>query len=108
SPTWSHRTLREVVGARLAGAERVAVLDLHTGLGEWGALELITHEVPGSAAFDRSHAWWGEKVASTEGPEPTSVSASLSGEWMPALQQWLAPAEVTGVALEWGTVDSIA
>jgi hypothetical protein len=37
-----------------------------------------------------------------------SVSASLSGEWMPAVQRWLAPIEVTGVALEWGTVDGIA
>jgi hypothetical protein len=36
-----------------------------------------------------------------------SVSASLTGEWIPAVQRWLAPAEVTGVALEWGTTDGI-
>jgi hypothetical protein len=105
-PVRSHHLLHHLVDAQLARAERVALLDLHTGLGERGEVELISHELPDSEAFARSRRWWGERVISTEAEG--SVSASLSGEWMPAVQRWLAPIEVTGVALEWGTVDGIA
>lgn len=104
-PVWAHRTLREWAVRSLADADRVALLDLHTGLGEWGDVELITWELPGSEGYERSVRWWGEKVASTEAGE--SVSARLTGEWMPAVQRWLAPVEVTGACLEWGTIDSI-
>lgn len=104
-PVRSHRVMRELVETRLAGADRVILLDLHTGLGEWGEVELITSEPPGSPAFERARAWWGDQVASTS--DGGSVSAPLAGEWMTAAQEWLQPAEVTAVALEWGTVDSV-
>ena len=107
-PTRSHRVMRELVETRLGGARRIAMLDLHTGLGEWGEVELITHEQPGTAGYDRAVAWWGERVASNGDGVGESVSAELNGEWMAAAQQWLAPAEVTAVALEWGTIDSIS
>jgi predicted deacylase len=106
APVRSQEILRDVVTSHLTGAERVAVLDLHTGLGKWGEVELITHELPGSEAYDRSVSWWGGRVASTEGGG--SVSAALHGEWMPAAAELIGPAEVTAVALEWGTVDSIS
>jgi hypothetical protein len=104
-PVRSHHLLRTLVETLLAHAARVAILDLHTGLGERGTVELITHELPGTEAFERSRRWWGDRVVSSESGE--SVSASLTGEWIPAVQRWLAPAEVTGVALEWGTTDGI-
>lgn len=104
-PVWGHRTLRDWVVRRLADASRVVLLDLHTGLGERGALELISWEVPGSEGYERSVRWWGDKVASSETGD--SVSAPLQGEWMPAVQRWLAPVEVTGACLEWGTIDAV-
>ena len=104
-PVRSHRLLRELVRTRLFGARRVVFLDLHTGLGERAEVELITHEVPGSPDYERAVAWWGDRVASNTAGD--SVSAELSGLWLEAAQAWLAPIEVTGVALEWGTVDAI-
>ncbi|MCU1357888.1 MAG: hypothetical protein JWM89_3306 [Acidimicrobiales bacterium] len=104
-PVRSHRIMRAFVEDRLTGADRVVMLDLHTGLGAWGEVELITNEAPGSEPFERAKAWWGDRVASNGGGD--SVSAELNGEWMAAVTKWLEPAEVSAVALEWGTVDSI-
>lgn len=104
-PVRSHRTMRAIVESRIAGARQVVILDLHTGLGAWGEVELITDEPPGSPGYERAVEWWGPRVASNGGGD--SISAELSGEWMAAATRWLAPAEVSAVALEWGTVDSI-
>jgi hypothetical protein len=104
-PSWSHRRMLDFATDRLGDADRVVLLDLHTGLGERGEVELITHEQPGPEAYDRSVRWWGDRVASTESGD--SISARLCGEWMPGLQRALTPVEVTGTALEWGTVDSV-
>jgi hypothetical protein len=68
-PVWSHRWLRGWAAEALTAAERLRIVDLHTGLGPWGVGELIT-----------------------------SVAAASQ----------LAPgAEVTGVGLEFGTVDPV-
>lgn len=104
-PARSQLVMREIVEHHLGTAARVAILDLHTGLGHWGEVELISHEVPGTPAYDRAVAWWGERVASNASGD--SVSASLDGQWMEAAGEWLAPREVTSIALEWGTVDSV-
>ena len=37
-----------------------------------------------------------------------SVSAELVGDWLARVDDWLAPAEVTAAALEYGTVDTIS
>jgi hypothetical protein len=103
-PVASHRIMRAFVEERLSAARRVVILDLHTGLGEWGEVELISGEPPDSESFARARSWWGERVAS-EGAD--SVSAELSGEWMAAATRWLGSAEVSAIALEWGTVDVI-
>ena len=104
-PVRSQEVMREIIESRLADAERVVVLDLHTGIGPRGEVELITHEVPGTPGHDRAVAWWGERVASNAAGD--SVSASIDGQWMAAAQEWLAPREVTSIALEWGTVDTV-
>ena len=39
--------------------------------------------------------------------EGTSVSADVSGDVLDALDEWLEVPEVTGVAIEWGTVDIV-
>ena len=104
-PAWSQLTMRQIVTDELSSSRRVAILDLHTGLGEKGALEIITHEHPDTDDYRRAKAWFGDRVGSTSGGD--SVSARLDGEWMPLVTGWLAPRQVTAVALEWGTVDTV-
>lgn len=44
--SWTVANLSDTVARHGAGAERLAIADLHTGLGGYGALEVIRKEVP--------------------------------------------------------------
>ena len=101
-PAWSHRWLREWSAARFAAAQRVAIIDLHTGLGPWGHGELISSEASGSATFARQSEWWHDVKAFDQ-----SVSAVLEGDWLAAAPGFVPHAEVTGITIEYGTVDPI-
>ncbi len=103
-PTWSNDWLRSFCADRLGGVERLAVIDLHTGLGPRGHGELISSEHPGSTAYGRQKAWW-DGVISLH--EAGSVSAELVGEWIADLGSMVPAAEITAIAIEYGTVDSI-
>jgi hypothetical protein len=105
-PVWSQRTLAAVAREHLAGAERVAILDLHTGLGDYGASELIAGH-PRDGGERRLAAWYGEGGYAIPATGD-SVSADVQGDVLDALDAWLPDAEVTGVAIEWGTVDIVA
>ncbi len=50
-PVWSHRALVSMCDEVLAGRDRVAIIDLHTGLGPWGVGELISSDGPDDAAL---------------------------------------------------------
>ena len=104
-PVWSHRWLVEHIDDLVGTAQQVAVVDLHTGLGPWGHGELISHEGRGAAGYDRGTAWWGDVRSMLDGE---SVSANLSGDWLGALDRLIPSAEVTAVALEFGTVDTVS
>jgi Protein of unknown function (DUF2817) len=102
-PVWSQRTLESIARTTLTGAERTAIVDLHTGLGPFGVGELIASH-PDQGGKDRLGSWYGEYTVPSEG---TSVSADVSGDVLDALDVWVESPEVTGVAIEWGTVDII-
>ncbi|BAN03759.1 DUF2817 domain-containing protein [Ilumatobacter coccineus] len=101
-PVWSHRWLDEHFPAIVGSAKHLGVIDLHTGLGDWGHGELIAHESKGEPGYERGTAWWGDIRSMHDGE---SVSASLSGDWLATLDDRVPDAEVTAVALEFGTVD---
>ncbi|MEK7426162.1 MAG: M14 family metallopeptidase [Actinomycetota bacterium] len=104
-PVWSHRWLRGWTSAALRRAKRVVIIDLHTGLGPWGHGELISSASATSPGFARAAAMWSGVRSMTDGD---SVSSQLAGDWL-AIADDLAPqAEVTAIALEYGTVDAIS
>jgi len=102
-PTWSRRTQETIVRAFLSRAERVGIIDYHTGLGPWGLGEQIVPVARDSAGFARAARWFGGAVTSPSGG--TSTSADLSGDGLSAASALLPHAEVTGMALEVGTKD---
>lgn len=102
-PTWSNHWLSNFLG-ELGPRRRVAVLDLHTGIGPSGHCELISCDPPDSAEFGRQSDWWGTVTSMLDG---SSVSAELEGNWQAMLPSLLDADETTAVALEYGTVDGI-
>jgi hypothetical protein len=101
--TWSRLTLTAIFGERLGQARQVGVLDYHTGLGPEGFGEPMVSAAPDTAEYARALAWYGAAITSIEGGN--SSSAKLTGDWLDATPALLPHAEVTGMALEYGTVD---
>ncbi len=99
--SWSAKMLRDVIKEHLSSVKKLIVIDFHTGLGEPGAAEMITEDVPGSAAYKRQKAIWGARVKSSEAGE--SLSAPLTGTIDKAFAQWMPKVEMTFAALECGT-----
>lgn len=102
---WSQNWLRTWAASELANVKRLAILDLHTGLGDWGTAQLIGANTPDSAEHQRASDWYGEVVAM--GGED-SVSAYLAGDWLRGVLDIVTNAEVTAVAIEYGTIDPIS
>jgi hypothetical protein len=101
SATWSRRAQSDALRQHLENAGKVAVIDYHTGLGPWGYGEQILTDRRGSEAFARASAWWGAAITSPA--DGTSTSADITGDNLGALAELLPHAEVTGMALEFGT-----
>ncbi len=100
-PVWSNRTIRAIAREELGRARRIGIIDFHTGLGPFGHGELICAVPPGSKSFDRAKAWFGDEMTSPE--SGTSTSAIVVGVMTDAFAQELPDAEVTMIALEYGT-----
>lgn len=101
APTWSHRTLVEVLRHYLGKTEKVAVVDFHTGLGPYGYGEPISIAAPDSPEGRRAVAWYGGEVTFTS--TGTSTSAVINGSNDSGVKRILPQAEVTMIALEFGT-----
>ena len=99
--SWSAEMLEDVFREELAGVERLVAIDFHTGLGETGAAEMITEDLPGSPAYARAKKMWGDYVRSSEAGE--SLSAPLTGTVDSAIAKWMDGRELTFAALEVGT-----
>ena len=100
-PTRSNRTVRATARDELSRAQRVAGIDFHTGLGPFGHGELICTVPPSAKSFARAKAWYGDEMTSPEGG--TSTSAVVVGCMTDAFPQELPDAEVTSIAIEYGT-----
>ena len=100
--SWSSAMLKDVLREELRDVQRLIVIDFHTGLGPHGYGEMISEDLPGSAAYARAKAMWGERVRSSEAGE--SVSAPLTGTIDTAFATWIGNRELTFAALEMGTL----
>lgn len=103
APTWSNRTLRQVLQKHAQQAAKLAWIDLHTGLGPNGHGERIFAGRDDAAAYARANAWWGGETAVTSIYDGSSTSALLTGLNWEVIYDECPYAEYTGIALEYGT-----
>ncbi|MBO9644197.1 MAG: M14 family metallopeptidase [Pseudacidovorax sp.] len=105
APTWSQRTVRQVLRQHAGRARRVAWIDIHTGLGPSGLGERIFAGRDDPAAYARATAWWGGGGATpvTSIYDGSSASALLTGLMWNSIYEECPQAEFTGIAMEYGT-----
>ena len=102
APTWSRQVLESIFREKLTQARRVAVVDYHTGLGPYGHGERICVHPPGSPGLQRAARWYQGDITSPA--LGTSTSSELSGVNEIGMAETLPEAELTCIALEYGTL----
>ncbi len=100
--TWSRGAMVRILRDNLGGAARVAVVDYHTGLGPRGHGERICVHKPDNDGLARAKDWYNDDVASPY--LGTSVSTELHGVNTLGMEEALPGAELTAVAIEYGTI----
>ena len=91
SSTWSNMTVRSIIRRYLTRADRVIVVDIHTGLGKYGSAEVILNVPDDSPEYQRAVAIWGRELTKTT-VTGKSVSPHLEASLKLALPEIL-PAE---------------
>jgi hypothetical protein len=105
APTQSRRVWEGIMASYVDGRERAFLLDIHTGLGQSGTSELISHLPPASEGFRRMSPWFGGRLTSTAGGD--SVSAQVQGTLTAAFDRAMA-GRGHAIGLEFGTRPPLA
>ncbi|MEH3118354.1 MAG: M14 family metallopeptidase [Methylorubrum populi] len=105
TPAWSRGVLTRILVDQLADARQVAIIDFHTGLGRNGATEKMISAPQGSERTIRADQWFGGGITPVGGA--SSSSASIEGDLMRSVPELIPHAEVSAVALEFGTKPSL-
>jgi hypothetical protein len=106
APTWSNTTLRKVLKKYAQRCQRLAWIDLHTGLGPSGLGERIFACRDDDVAYQRAVRWWDPKGETpiTSIYKGSSSSAFLTGLMWQSVYEEAPQAEYTAIAMEYGTV----
>jgi hypothetical protein len=98
---WSNRTLQVIVKKHLSMASRVILIDFHTGLGEYGAAEVITQIKPDTPMYIWIQNCWEAPITNPNVGD--AVSSPIRGSLKLGFEKLLPNAEVIAVSLEFGT-----
>jgi hypothetical protein len=60
-PAHGRRVVETLIADYRLGEKRLGVIDVHTGLGEWGNGEIICDHQPGSDGADTARRWYGAR-----------------------------------------------
>lgn len=101
---WSRRTLETVLRTHLAGTQKLGFIDWHTGLGQPGQPFFLCFNAYRDAQWERACDWWGrDRIETKEGYQGAERPA-YSGLVFQGVQQLMAPGEMTGAVIEFGTL----
>lgn len=104
-PVWSNTVWRSILQTHAQNAKRLAVLDIHSGLGARGACELICGARPGSREHQLARHWFGEDLVF---PGSTSTAPEAKGYMGDSIAQTLPAVEGALVVAEFGTLEFAA
>jgi hypothetical protein len=99
---WSNRTLETIVNETLSGAEKVAFIDWHTGIGDYGKPFFLCFNPAGSELFARACDWWGKE--NVDGVRPHGMERpNYTGLVFHGVQRFLGNRQMCGAVIEFGT-----
>jgi len=99
---WSNRTLETIVTETLADAEKVAFIDWHTGIGDYGKPFFLCFNDEGGALFQRACDWWGKD--NVDGVKPHGMERpKYTGLVFNGVQRFLGNRDMCGAVIEFGT-----
>ena len=107
APSWSNRTLHQIVQTHLAAAEVIMGFDLHTGAGEYGHPMLLTITESAYPALPQAQALYGPWLYALQtGANTTSdtgIAATATGYTSQALLKALPQVRLMPFVIECGT-----
>ena len=110
-PAWSNLLLRDIAARTVANANFIALIDWHTGLGEFGELIPVVPWGTSTEAFEITNRMWGLEHDVSDSSTIDSVSAksavnvdSVSGMAISAVRDAVKDGVVFGGVIEFGTV----
>lgn len=106
-PTWSNRTLRQILETHLSSASVAMVFDLHTGAGEYGHPMLMTIAPSAYPALPQAQAlfgpWLYTLITGANTVSETGVAATAVGYTSQALLNMLPNVHLLPFVIECGT-----
>ncbi|AKM30233.1 hypothetical protein AB870_09145 [Pandoraea faecigallinarum] len=102
APVWSTRLIRTLIETHAAHCDAIGWIDFHTGLGPPGHGEKICVGALDAAELARAREWWGADLASPV--DATTVASNVGGPLLDTLRTTRPDAQVTAIAIEYGTV----
>ena len=100
APTWNQRTLSTVLDEIPQSIDRIAWIDLHTGLGPLGVGERIFTGGGADDAQILARQWWGD-ITMTE--DASAVSSAFTGQLGSFFSKQLDSRLLSSITLEFGT-----
>jgi hypothetical protein len=99
-PAHGRRVVESLMADLRLGERRLGVIDVHTGLGEWGNGEIICDHLPGSDGADTARRWYGSRCTLPALGTSSSVPKTglLDYAWHAIM-----PAGSCYITLEYGT-----
>ncbi|NBB13079.1 DUF2817 domain-containing protein [Pseudomonas sp. SLFW] len=107
SREWESLTLERVVRTAVGHAERVAVIDWHTGIGEYGKPFYLNFGSADSEAQQHTAGWWGLDTGTGSRPHGRA-QPRYQGLVFQGIESFLPQAIVAGGVIEFGTRGSVA
>lgn len=97
--------MRGLIETHAKHCDAIGWIDFHTGLGPPGHGEKICVGALGAEELTRARAWWGADLASPV--DGTTVASNVGGPLLDTLRSARADAQITSMAIEYGTVPLI-
>ncbi|MBU6956777.1 M14 family metallopeptidase [Pseudomonas sp. CVAP len=107
APSWSNRTLHQIIAAHLSQAEVAMCFDLHSGAGEYGHPMLLTVTQAAYPALEQAQAIYGPWLytiqTGAQTHSETGIAASATGYTSQALLDALPQVRLMPFVIECGT-----